>query len=566
MKNSISLLMFVLLGVLGYLPSTAQQYFNKRYTAGANANVFSSALERNNRYYVIMGGIDSSNHIGGGLFKTTTGLKFIVLDNIGNIITSKLYKRDDKKETFTLPAAFTVSNNFVSLGDGTFLYAVAVIDTVLASYNPSYLNTQSAIIRFDSMGNVLMYKEYDRAYCSTSDATNHLLADLKPDAYGNWLMLSTMLCNGNKIVFNLRKLDNAFNEIWVKNFTTSSYHNTPKHLLIEDDGYVMTGGIDNGNVKLHPDYYSSLLIKCDTAGNKLWDWQNSFDTTKLQYIINDIIRTKDGGYIYCGTGEGRPTYFDGKTDWSGIQVKGWVGKLDASRNRVWKRSFGVITTSVNKIQQTVIKELVNGDIMVAGSDLQFWSSSNPDYAWTRGSLTRLKGTDGSIIWQRLYKVAEDDTLRLNIYDMRQTVDGGFILAGEAYNLIDRGKGPIQRGWLIKVDSNGCEWAGSPCNPTHISPIQSSLGAGFTVYPNPSNGTITITTPNAVIPTQAQLASVAQGTIHATIYDLLGRIILQKELSFINNKAQININASSATYILELKAEEGRVQRERIVIQ
>ena len=492
MKNSISLLMFVLLGVLGYLPSTAQQYFNKRYTAGANANVFSSALERNNRYYVIMGGIDSSNHIGGGLFKTTTGLKFIVLDNIGNIITSKLYKRDDKKETFTLPAAFTVSNNFVSLGDGTFLYAVAVIDTVLASYNPSYLNTQSAIIRFDSMGNVLMYKEYDRAYCSTSDATNHLLADLKPDAYGNWLMLSTMLCNGNKIVFNLRKLDNAFNEIWVKNFTTSSYHNTPKHLLIEDDGYVMTGGIDNGNVKLHPDYYSSLLIKCDTAGNKLWDWQNSFDTTKLQYIINDIIRTKDGGYIYCGTGEGRPTYYS-TGEWADIRTKGLIEKLDASRNSIWKTLIGTVKGSINATQQTVIKELPNGDLMVAGTLGVLYDKTDEVKGWIRACLTRISGIDGSIIWQRLYKSPDNnDTMYLSIYDMRPTADGGYILAGEAKNVIDRGKGPIQRGWLIKVDSNGCEWAGSPCNPTHINPLQSVLVAGFKVYPNPTSNTIHLT--------------------------------------------------------------------------
>ncbi|MGG2408645.1 hypothetical protein, partial [Aeromonas veronii] len=80
---------------------------------------------------------------------------------------------------------------------------------------------------------------------------------------------------------------------------------------------------------------------------------------------------------------------------------------------------------------------------------------------------------------------------LSIYDMRQTADGGYILAGESKNVIDRGVGPIQRGWLIKVDSNGCEWAGSPCNPTHISPIKKALNTGFTVYPNPSNGTISI---------------------------------------------------------------------------
>jgi hypothetical protein len=559
MKNSISLLMFVLLGVLGYLPSTAQQYFNKRYTAGANANVFSSALERNNRFYVIMGGIDSTNYLGGGLFKTTTGLKFIVLDNTGNIITSKLYKRDDKKETFTLPAGFTVSNNFVSLDDGTFLYAVAVIDTVLAPYNPSYLNTQSAIIRFDSMGNVLMYKEYDRAYCFTTDATNHLFADFKPDAYGNWLMLSTMLCNGNRIVFNLRKLDNAFNEVWVKNFTTSSYHNTPKHLLIEDDGYVMTGGIDNGNVKLFPDYYSSVLIKCDTAGNKLWDWQNSFDTTKLQYIINDIIRTKDGGYIYCGTGEGRPRYFDFKTDWSGINVFGFIEKLDASRNSVWKTKIGFVGTDPKQNNQSILKELPNGDIIVAGT---LAKNVTPKLGYSFGALTKINGIDGSVLWQRIYNF-NPDTLSGFIYDMRPTADGGYILAGETKDdVVFPFDAPTQRGWLIKVDSNGCEWAGSPCNPTHISPLQSSLGAGFKVYPNPSNGTLLITSSSL----SSTYVIARYEAIFSKVYDLLGRVVHQEPLNFSNNTATLQIQVPTGMYILELQSKESVLHRERIVIE
>jgi hypothetical protein len=198
--------------------------------------------------------------------------------------------------------------------------------------------------------------------------------------------------------------------------------------------------------------------------------------------------------------------------------------------------------------------------MVAGTLGVLYDKTDEAKGWIRACLTRISGVDGSIIWQRLYKSPDNnDTMYLSIYDMRPTADGGYILAGEAKNVIDRGNGPIQRGWLIKVDSNGCEWAGSPCNPTHITPLQSSLGAGFRVYPNPSNGIITVKSPNAVIPTK-------EGTIHAKIYDLLGRLILQKELSFSNNEAQINLNAASATYILELKDKEGKVQRERIVIE
>jgi hypothetical protein len=551
MKSSFSLIFLVLLGVLGYLPGSAQQYFNKRYTLNSNSSIISGALEYKGRFYSTAISLDSSNYdiVSGGFFNRW-GIRFTSYDGNGNILKDTIYQRKDRKFIDTW------SNNLSVLSDGTFLLAANAADTaVMFGQYISY----TCLLQFDSNGNLLNYKEFNRPYCLTSDATYHILFDFKPDVYGNWLMLSSMLCNGNKVVFNLRKLDNSFNEIWVKNFTTSSYHNIPKHLLIEDDGYLMTGGINNGNFKLHTDYYTSLIIKCDTAGNKLWDWQNTFDTTKLQYIINDIIRSKDGGYVYCGTGEGRPMYY-ATGEWADIITKGWVEKLDASRNSVWKRPLGNAKASIKATQQTVLKELPNGDIIVAGATVKLFNEEVETDGWIRGSLTRLSGVDGSIIWQRLYKSPDNnDTMYLSIYDMRPTADGGYILAGEAKNVIDRKAGPIQRGWLIKVDSNGCEWAGSPCNPTHITPLQSGIAAGFAVYPNPSKGTITITTPHAVIPTK-------EGTINTKVYDLLGRVVHQQNLSFSNNDATIELNLPSATYILELRVKEGNVQRERIVIE
>lgn len=557
-KQRIYCFLLLLLCGMGQLPSTAQQYFNKRYTLNSGGIVFTSALQKNEKYYVVGICNDSINYLGGGVFKASNGIKFNVVNNSGEVLSSELYQRSDKIHTAALPIGIGPSSSFFSLSDSTFIYAFTVMDTAVAVYKPTSYNFQAAVAKFDSIGNVLMYKEYDRPYCDTSDATNYLMRDFKPDVYGNWLMLTSMLCNGNKIVFNLRKLDSAFNEVWVKNFSTSSLHHTPKHLLIEADGYVMTGGIDNGNTKLFPDYYTSVLIKCDTAGNQLWDWQNTFDTTRLQYIINDIIRTKDGGYVYCGTGEGRPTYFDGKTDWAGIKVYGIVEKLDASRNSVWKRRVGYLFAGVNQNAQTVLKELPNGDIIVAGTMAKYYDEVK-ERGNTKASLTKLSGVDGSIIWQRIYDYTPD-TLSGFIYDMRQTADGGYILVGETKDdAVFPFVGPIQRGWLIKVDSNGCEWAGSPCNPTHISPIKEAFDAGFTVYPNPSKGTLVIARHEAIYNKQSE-------TINTKIFDLLGRIIHQQSLHFTNKEATLNLNLPSATYILELKDEAGIVQRERIVIE
>lgn len=80
---------------------------------------------------------------------------------------------------------------------------------------------------------------------------------------------------------------------------------------------------------------------------------------------------------------------------------------------------------------------------------------------------------------------------------------------------------------------------------------------FTVYPNPSNGAFTIT--------QTSLRGTMQ-SIHAKVYDLLGRVVYQQTIAFNNNTASIKANTGSGFYILELTGEEGNVSRQRIVFE
>ena len=77
---------------------------------------------------------------------------------------------------------------------------------------------------------------------------------------------------------------------------------------------------------------------------------------------------------------------------------------------------------------------------------------------------------------------------------------------------------------------------------------------FSIYPNPSNGNVTITT-----------NIIAKESITAKVYDLLGRMVYQEQLNFSNKEATLKLNIPSGSYILELKDETGNVQRERIVI-
>jgi hypothetical protein len=79
-----------------------------------------------------------------------------------------------------------------------------------------------------------------------------------------------------------------------------------------------------------------MLMKTDTAGNVQWTWLS--DPSKKTFEAKDVIRTQDGGYVYCGSGDGYEILGANGT-WSIPRFRGWVEKLDSNRNVVWSRAF-----------------------------------------------------------------------------------------------------------------------------------------------------------------------------------------------------------------------------------
>jgi hypothetical protein len=77
---------------------------------------------------------------------------------------------------------------------------------------------------------------------------------------------------------------------------------------------------------------------------------------------------------------------------------------------------------------------------------------------------------------------------------------------------------------------------------------------FRVFPNPSNGNITVTT------------VATMETAQVKIYDLLGRMAQQQNVRFFNNTATMNVDVANGIYILELTDAEGNASKQRIVIE
>ncbi|WP_090165495.1 T9SS type A sorting domain-containing protein [Neolewinella agarilytica] len=112
----------------------------------------------------------------------------------------------------------------------------------------------------------------------------------------------------------------------------------------------------------------------------------------------------------------------------------------------------------------------------------------------------IKFTDqGELLWRRLYSsFGESDTISVDnkIYDLKPTRDGGFIMVGESRREItnfetDTTDAFRQRGWILKVDSEG------RLNPSCLDTTVSAVGyqptelVGGILFPNPTHDLLNV---------------------------------------------------------------------------
>ena len=165
------------------------------------------------------------------------------------------------------------------------------------------------------------------------------------------------------------------------------------------------------------------LIKTDADGNQVW--AKGFGETGMAEG-HSVQQTSDGGYILVGG-----TYPPGSDSEDILLVK-----TDAAGNQTWTKTFG---WSGNEDGYSVQQTSDGGYILVGETD------SCGEYA----SEVYLIKTDasGNQVWAKLFGEVEYDYG----YSVRQTSDGGFIVAGFSQNYGGTNTDDV---YLIKTDADG----------------------------------------------------------------------------------------------------------------
>jgi len=189
-------------------------------------------------------------------------------------------------------------------------------------------------------------------------------------------------------------------------------------LQTSDGGFVLAGSTYSFGAG-GSDFW---LVKTDWLGNMRWNkTYGGLGDDEAHFVV----RSADGGFAVVGT-----TNSFGAT---GYDV--WLIKIDSSGNMLWNKTYG----GVGSDEAWSVVNTADGGFALAGWTASFGAGS--------GDLWLVK-TDalGNAEWNKTY----GGTLFEAANSLKQTSDGGFVLAGSTYSF---GSGGSDF-WLIKTDNFG----------------------------------------------------------------------------------------------------------------
>ncbi len=290
---------------------------------------------------------------------------------------------------------------------------------------------------------------------------------------------------GNHGVFDywIVKLDASGAIEWEKSLGGSGYDGVRSIQQTTDGGYIVAGqsNSDDGDITDYHGGSDYWIVKLDASGSI--EWEKSLGGTSDDGFMSSISiqQTIGGGYIVAGFSEsddGDVTSHHGGIDY-------WIVKLDASGSIEWEKSLGG-TGDESSFSPIFIQQTIGGGYIVAGSS----DSNDGDVTGNHGEfdywIVKLDAS-GSIEWEKSLGGAGYEF----VTSIQQTADGGYIVAGESDSddgdvSGHHGSNEYRDCWIVKLNNAGAiEWEKSlgGTSDDGISSIQQSIDGGYIVAGN-----------------------------------------------------------------------------------
>ena len=253
--------------------------------------------------------------------------------------------------------------------------------------------------------------------------------------------------------------------------------------LTPDGGFILGGfQVQPGND------YEMLLLKLDSAGNM--EWQEHYGSPWVDNVAFVEVLPQ-GGYLMAGAERAA----------ANAPMRPVLYRLDDGGNELWSVPY---PDSTLRVFFTVPVLMGDGGYTIAGT--------GQGDGQILGMLMRTDSL-GNRLWKRSYST---NAVRDHyIYDLRRTLDGGFIMAGTAWDSLL----VSQDAWLIKTDSFGCLVPGCQIFDG-LQEQLTDLSASLAIYPNPAQDHVNV---RLELPATLRV----QGPLRMAVTSLDGRLVHER---------------------------------------
>ena len=286
--------------------------------------------------------------------------------------------------------------------DDGFIIAGGTNSFTLSWYHDLYL------IKIDSDGNLVWSKSYG------GDDGNETGYSVLHTNDGGFIVVgeTSNFGQGGADIYLIRT-NSTGDTLWTRTFGGTHNDSGKSIQQTSDGGFILTGHTGGGVAGTDYDVY---LIKLDADGSIIWT--KTYGGTGDDYG-ESVQQTIDGGYIIAGYGT---SYGAGNWDF-------YLIKTDDDGNITWSKTYGGPNADYGyKVQQTSDQGYI-----ITGTTGGF-SANNWDVYLIKTD------TDGNVSWSKTYGGPHPDGGN----SVQQTIDGGFVIAGETWGNV----------FLIKTTSFG----------------------------------------------------------------------------------------------------------------
>ena len=322
------------------------------------------------------------------------------------------------------------------------------------------------------------------------------------------------------LFLNLHNVNAQFNLEWQKALGGSADELANATQQTSDGGFILAGftiSNNNGDVSGMMGGGDFWVVKLNSNGEV--EWQKALGGEGIDQA-RSIIQTDDGGYAVTGISG---SYNTGQVSGSQGFFDFWIVKLNLTGDIEWQKPIGGSSEDYGR----AIVQTNDGGYVVGG----FTSSDDGDVKNSDGTINYWVvklAPDGKIQFQKTFGGSNVDSA----YDLQNTTDGGYIIAGESMSndgdvTGNHGKSDM---WVVRIRGTNS----SSQNPSSLP---------LNIFPNPATDQITLDIPEDEL-------------IHSVSFrDLLGREILQVE----QHGTTINIGSmSKGVYLLQAVTESGEI--------